>query len=282
MDFKTVIEEILRDVTPLKRKGTQDLYFIYLSEIRLELGDQKLSEFTRARYMAWIWGFKTRKARRTFFDYTKFINLIFNFAYQQKYVSHLIKFPSIDTEREEIGRVYTTNELYKLWQLSSETMRVQLVLSLECFMRLREVLHLTWDRVNLDRRVIMLRRQDVKTGSKTGVGRVIPLTANAVYALKDRHQQADTMWVFPNPAKTNCVNDNKTAWALLKSKSGIKGRARWHDLRHTALSYAVLEKRLPLAHISKAAGLSIRTLERVYLHHDVEHLRDVAENMNIF
>lgn len=278
-----VIEEILTVETPRKRLGTQEMHKRYLGELFDEIGHLPLVKFTRLQYFVWMKDFKARKKeqRSTFNDYTKFINIISNYAYQQKYTTHLIKFPMTDPESERSGRVYTNAELKSLWLCMDESLKLQFVLSLECYMRLREVLHLTWDRVDLDNKKIILRKQDVKTGSKCGKGRVVPLSENAFRYLSEMNKHATTKWVFPNPQKTSYMNENRFMWRKCKAAARIKGRARWHDLRHTALSIAVMEKNVPLPHLSRVAGLSIRTLERVYLHSEVEQLRDVTSAINI-
>lgn len=283
MKIGEVIDEILTTETPNKRSATQVMHKLYFRVIKSEIGHIDIDKFTRLEYFSWMKCFKGRHAinRDTYNDYTKFVNIISNYAYQQRYTTHLIKFPMTDGERDAAGRVFTNKELKAIWECLNEAMRPQFILAFECFMRLRETLHLTWDRVDLDKRVITLRKQDVKTGTKCGKGRVIPLSDNAVFYLKRLQSVATTKWVFPNPLKNNYIDSNKKAWINVKRNANISGRARWHDLRHTSLSIAVMEKKVPLPHLSKVAGLSIRTLERVYLHAEVEQLRHVAKALNI-
>lgn len=277
-----VIDEILVSVTPLKRKGTQDMHRIYLSELREEIGAYDLETFRKVQFLKWLNGFKLKKeSRSTFNDYSKFMNIISNYAYQNKYISHLIKYPATDAEKDAIGRVYKHNELKALWAFMDDSLRPAFILSLECYMRLREVLHLEWDRVDLVNKKLTLRKQDVKTGSRCGKGRVVPLSPNAFEYLSELKKRATTKWVFPNPQGTGPQNENRRTWKNAKNAAKIRGRARWHDLRHTALSMAVMEKKIPLAELSKVAGVSIRTLEKVYLHAEVEHLREVTQAINI-
>jgi integrase len=282
MLFGLVVDEVLRDVAPLLRESTQELYFIYLGELKIELGLREISTFTRADYMEWMRSFKLRKDRKTFFDYTKFINIIFRFAYQQKYLVHWMKFPSVDGEREPSWRVYTQTEIGALDSAMGLVTRTQFCLSYECFMRLREVLYLSWDRVDLENRTITLRKVDVKTGKKQRRGRVVPLSPNAWAYLSILRRESVSDYVFPSPGNPYApVHENRAAWKRAKDLAGIRGKARWHDLRHTSLSHAVMVLRLPLAHISKVAGVSIKTLERVYVHGYVEDVRWITEKMSI-
>lgn len=279
--FEDLINEILVTETPLKRKTTQGMHVNYLTELREELGHVYLNDFTRAEYMKWITAFKSKKKRSTFDDYTKFINIIFNYAYQNKYITNKIKFPKTDPEKGQVGRVYTDAELLRIYSCTHGTLLVQFVLSFECFMRLREVLYLTWDRVDLDKKFITLRKQDVKTGSRTGMGRFIPLSDFAYNLLVKMKYISTSIYVFPNPAGTGPQHSNKKAWSTVKRHAKISGRARWHDIRHTALTKAALEKMVSPTRLCKVAGLSIRTLERVYLHSQIEYLREVTKSLEI-
>jgi integrase len=280
--FSDLVDEILRDVAPLKRKSTTELYFIYLGELKIELGHVEIAKFGRKEYMAWMRGFKQRKDRKTFFDYTKYLNIAFRYAYQEKYIDHWIKFPQVDDESGPRWRVLTPDEVSDLAYTMGEPLRTQFLISYECFMRLREMLHLTWDRIDFDERTILLRAQDVKTGKKQRRGRVVPMSPNVYAALKRLKASSTSVFVFPSPSGRKPQNDNGKSWARALKDAGIKGRVRWHDIRHTALTHAVMILKLPLADLSKVAGVSIKTLERVYLHHDVDHVRDITNRMNAF
>jgi integrase len=280
MKFADLIDEMLRDVAPLKRASTQELYFIYLGELKIELGDREIETFSRKDYMAWMRDFKLRKDRKTFFDYTKYLNIAFKFAYQERYVDHWIKFPSVEEETGPRWRCLTETEIGTIDIVMTEPIRTQFLISYECFMRLREMLKLTWDRVDFENRQLILRAQDVKTGKKQRRGRNVPMTENVFQALLKLKESAETPFVFPSPSGHKAQDDNGKTWARALKDAGIIGKVRWHDLRHTALSHAVMIHKLPLADVSKASGVSIKTLEKVYLHHDVDHIRGVAETMN--
>lgn len=276
-----VTQEIMINVAPMRRKNTQVLYHLYLNEISSEIGNMDINEFSLSEYMLWIKGFKMRKSKRhTFNDYTKYINIIFRYAYLHKYATHLLTFPVTDGEREPAWRVYSKEELTRIWkEANNVNFDLQFVLTFECFMRLREILSLSWDRVDFGNNTIILRKQDVKTGSKTKRGRVIPMSTLALELLKKRFETAESKFVFPSG--DTFVGSNQTVWENVKKRSRIFGRARFHDLRHTALSMAVLEHKVPLIHVSKVAGTSVRTLERVYLHADVSQLREVTQSLQI-
>lgn len=276
MLIKDVIAEILLLETPKKRLTTQYLHVLFFREISEKIGVFDVNNFSNKDYVKFILDLKREKIKRkTFDDYTKFINIIFRYAYQAKYSTHLLSFKKTDAAKEQTGRVYTDVELSKLYfALQTDEHKLQFILSVECFMRLREVLHLRWSKVDLKNKKITLGKDDVKTGSKTGKGRVIPLSKKSIRYMKLIKRESD--FVFHNSKNNKFMNSNKKAWQTAKRLAGITGRARWHDLRHTALTKAVMERKVNLSHITFVAGLSIRTLERIYLHPEIEKLREVV------
>jgi integrase len=186
--------------------------------------------------------------------------------------------------KSKAGRLFTNAELSALWDAMSEDMRDQFVLAFECFMRLREALLLTWDRIDLNTGKLTLRAEDVKTGSKTGKGRSFFVSPNALTRLRAKYanQVEPSPYVFPAPGLPDQPrNQNKNAWTSVKRKAGIKGRARWHDIRHTSLTKALLEQELNAAQVSEYAGVSLRTIQRVYLHSNEELTKNVANALSI-
>jgi len=277
-----VIEEILRVEMPRKRPATQDQYKRFLAEIKDEWGRAYLNSISLTEFQDWLVEFKARKLNRsTFMDYAKYMNKIFSFAYQRKYVTHRIVFPNPDEAAEE-GRVYTRVEITAVYEHMSEDLRDQFTLSLECFMRLREVLKLTWDRVDLVTGAITLRKQDVKTGSKTGKGRTFIASPHALARLQARYAaRTSDVWVFPSPTEKGPVNQNKKTWATAKKRAGIKGVAKWHALRHTALTWALLDQKANPLLVSEYAGVSLATIQKVYLHSTAEKTAEVSTAVTI-
>ena len=106
---------------------------------------------------------------------------------------------------------------------------IRLLLFTGC--RLREILHLKWEQVDLERGLLFL--SDSKTGRKTVI---LNVSALAVLTGLDRLGS----YVVPgdNPEKPRA--DLKRPWEAVAKRAGLDG-VRLHDLRHT---YAVLACRL--------------------------------------
>ena len=94
--------------------------------------------------------------------------------------------------------------------------------------RLREILHLRWDEVDFQRRLLLLA--DSKTGRKT-----VMLNAAAVAILAGRSRVGIYVFAGSNPAYPR--RDLKRPWELVKRRANLK-ELRIHDLRHTFASVA--------------------------------------------
>jgi integrase len=282
--ISVAIDEILVTQTPLLRESTQAKHRIFLPELRNEIGDYTLAQFDRKKYMAWLADFKKRKPKRkTFDDYTKFINIIFRYAFNERYFAFLASFPKVDPDKGNVGRVYTQAELIRMWSVArnSPDLALKFVLGFECFMRRAEIIRLDVSRIDRKKKFIRLRAEDVKTGSKTKKGRLVPLSPFADELIEKRLKNLDSPFLFPSPNGKKAVGTFRRAWSTLLRKAKISGRARFHDLRHTALTMGINEKNLPHMKLTQVAGLSIETLERVYLHEQIEHLREITRAISI-
>lgn len=282
--FREVTKYILRVYTPTLRIGTQEMHKIYFEKLNEVFGDLDVNEITEDHFLEWVQENKRTQKRKTYADYAKHLSLVMRFAYKKKLTTHRITFSNPDKKKESNGRYYTDKEISALWKNMSEETRDQMILCFQCMMRLREALYLTWDRVDLENGKITLRPEDVKTGSKTGKGRVIYLNQDVVNRLRARKEITSRVsnYVFPSKVDYNkATHSNKKAWLSAKLKAGIKGRARWHDLRHSGITRALFQAKENPLKVSQYAGVSIRVIERVYLHAQPEFLKSVGDSVKL-
>jgi integrase len=294
VSVREVIEDVRQRYTPTLRRSTQIKQLRFLKDIEKRFGRYSIDSLSSRDLDQWVGDLKRRgtythedgrRLKRTnFADHEKHLNLIARWAYQERMTTHLARFKLKGAKKGDTGRVYTDREIEALWKVMSEETRDKFVLSYECMMRLREALHLTWDRVDLKSGKVTLRAEDVKTGSRTGRGREFILSEHALTRLRMRRLAVkDSRYVFPSPVSpAQPVNEIRNAWAAAKRRAGIKGQARWHDLRHSAISRALLVAGVPPIQVSLYAGVSIATIERVYLHSKAEQTRTAAQAVSIF
>lgn len=201
-----------------------------------------------------------------------------------------------DEEREILelksSRVLSREEINSLWAVFDENTRDLFTLSYCCFLRLREALQAPWSEIDLETGRWVIPPERVKTGSKTGKGKDFIMGPYALARLRaryerlkwvrDRHQKPMSAFVFPgwsrtDPSVDKPANKIQSAWLTAKENAGILERLRWHDIRHTAITHALMgdaslpeEQRREMIRnpieVSEYAGVSLAVLQRVYLH----------------
>ena len=128
--------------------------------------------------------------------------------------------------------------------------------------RLREILHLEWRFVDLERGLIFL--PDSKTGRKTLV-----LSTPVLEML--RKAQRSGPFVIPGMGADRPRSDLKKPWLAIQRHAGLEG-VRLHDLRHTFASVGAGAS-LGLPVVGKLLGHSQPATTARYAHLDADPLR---------
>lgn len=303
--------------SPKYREGTKRNMKEYVGELIEELGQTRLVDLTEGYIEGFIQEFRKRKKRTTFRDYVLYIVKVLRYAKRNGITTSVPQYENPDPKKET-GRAYTRAEMTRLFtharRLLAEAragknrqilrrrlaMLTQLTGCFYGFLRLRECIQAPWSEIDLETGRWAIPKERVKMGSRTGKGKEIYMPGELLPLLREIKslQPPGTEFVFPNPKDpSKPVWDNKTAWKELKRLAGIEGRARWHDLRHTALTWALLgddefQARLAAATpeeqermregllnpllVAKYSGTNIRTIESTYLKVRAEHTREVS------
>jgi integrase len=141
---------------------------------------------------------------------------------------------------------------------------IRLLLFTGC--RLREILHLKWEQVDLERGLLFLA--DSKTGRKTVI-----LNAPALAVLAGLDRLGSYVVPGDNPEKPRA--DLKRPWEAVAKRAGLSG-VRLHDLRHTYASFGA-GGGLGLPIIGKLLGHSQASTTQRYAHLDADPLRRASE-----
>lgn len=153
--------------------------------------------------------------------------------------------------------------------------RLFIVLAITTAARAGAILDLTWDRVDLNRRRIVLRNPDMPATNK---GRAtVPINDTALQALLEARQSA------------TC--DHVVEWGgkgVVSVKKGIEAAARRaglvcspHVLRHSA-ACLMAEQGVPMSEIAQYLGhRDSRTTERVYSRYSPEYLMKAGKALEL-
>ncbi len=155
------------------------------------------------------------------------------------------------------------------------------VLAIETAMRRGELIGMTWDQVNLNKRTVTL--QETKNGEK----RVVPLSTTAVQILKEMPRRIDGKvlgFKDPHSITTAFLRVLKRARSIYKSECEEKGTKpthgflvdlTFHDLRHEATS-RLFEKGFNPMEVATITGHKTLQMLKRYTHLRAE---DLAERM---
>ena len=150
------------------------------------------------------------------------------------------------------------------------------LLELATGLRRGEVLALQWydldfktGALRIQRQVYQANRELVVSAPKTKAAlRTIVLPPALLSVLEEYHQQVDSRWMFPSPAKEDSPLDPATVRKRLQTileHVGCK-RVRFHDLRHLFVTTA-LENGMDVKTLSVITGhVSAKTTLNVYTH----------------
>src|SRR5919202_1260594 len=170
-----------------------------------------------------------------------------------------VKLPRVSAPGEEIKPLSSEESAAFLEAARGERLEALYVLAIHCGLREGELLALRWEDADLEtpKPALLVRRTltrgedgrgwTVGASTKSGKGRRVRLTRQAVTALKDHHKRQleermrlaglwqDKGLVFPNENGSlfNPSNLRNRSFKRIKARAGVREDLRFHDLRHT-------------------------------------------------
>jgi integrase len=137
-------------------------------------------------------------------------------------------------------------------------------------LRMRSMLSLTWDRIDMKAAKLWIPGEQMKAGRTHG----LPLTKEAIGVLK-KLQKRNTKGKHVFQWKDKPIDDcNTKAFQDALQRAGIVG-ANWHSLRHTYASWAV-QGGVTLQELMQLMGVSSYQIVLRYAHLAPDHLATAA------
>jgi len=139
-------------------------------------------------------------------------------------------------------------------------------------LRKKNVTHLTWSQIDLDRRVAWIHADQAKARKAFG----IPLNEEAMEVLlRQKGKHPVYVFCYRGRAPIQCVNGKP--WRNALKRAGIEN-FRWHDLRHTWASWHAQEG-TPQHVLQELGAWESVEMVRRYAHLAPEHLKQYAEKL---
>jgi len=165
-----------------------------------------------------------------------------------------------DTERQNLLAACRKSSWKPLYRL--------VLLAMTTGMRKAELMNLRWTDIDFNRSVAMLAT------TKNGEPRHCPIPSVALDELKEVRQVGDSL-VFPSKQIPTKPFEFKKHWFKALDEAGIED-FRFHDLRHTAASYMVMNG-MSLYETATVLGHKDTQTTARYAHLSIEHVSNLTE-----
>ncbi len=202
------------------------------------------------------------------------ISSVMKFAIQRRYIR---KNPVMDVpiraENNRITRWLNDDERKRLIRAAQgslwEKLSLIILLAITTGARKGELLSLRWEEVDFKNRTYLLHQ------TKNGEPRVLMFPPNAIQKLMKYRQQSGL--VFASKRKPNRPMEFNKHWRKALQDAGIEN-FRFHDLRHTAASYLVMNGATLQETAHVLGHKSTVTTER-YAHLSIEHIKTLTDRV---
>ena len=182
----------------------------------------------------------------------------------------------VGTLRESRGRVrYLSDDererlLEECKRSRSPYLHLIVLTALSTGMRQSEILSLKWDDINLQLGRVIIQH------TKNGERRTVPLTGLALDVMREHGKNRHTDLIFPGADPLKPM-DIRAAWEYAVQRADIKD-FKFHDLRHTAASYLVMDG-ATLVELAEILGHKTMQMVKRYAHLSESHIAGVVSSM---
>ena len=180
--------------------------------------------------------------------------------------------PAVRLLKEPTRRIrfLTHHQAHVLLRELPPHLRDMAAFTLQTGLRAGNVTRLTWEQVDLSRKLAWIHPDQAKARKAIAV----PLNEAALEVLRAQRGKHAT-WVFTYEGN-RILQAGTRAWYHAMQRAGIEN-FRWHDLRHTWASWHV-QNGTPLFALQELGGWETERMVRRYAHFAAEHLAVYAGN----
>lgn len=263
------IDEWLEALDKAKRRGQRAYSGFAKSMIKPQLGDVPIVRLSRKHVETWRDGLIGKFSPESINSAITCLSSACSWFVSQQWIAAN---PCRGIKRVEVpDRVYnwikTRAEFERMLLTCSDELRDMIAVSVGTMMRIDELLHLHWDDIDLEARLITVQRGR-KGPPKSGRIRHVPILDSVLPVLKKRAlRRGGSVLVFPSPrggVRTQAPLGTQLKGALKRAQMDTS--IRWHDLRHTGASWWVMSGG-DIFRLSKVLGHSdVKITQKTYAH----------------
>jgi integrase len=214
----------------------------------------------------------SRRSDRTKDLYVALIRAIFRKAMREwEWLEHIPAFKTYVRKAKLRARWLTHAQVDRLLEELPAHQQDLMLFALATGLRQGNIKRLTWEQVDLTRRIVTIEHGETKNDEALGV----PLNDLAVSVLQ-RRMGEQSAFVFTWRGKPLGQVNTKT-WRAALRRAGIPN-FRWHDLRHTWASW-LRQNDVPTWVLQELGGWKSESMVRRYAHMSVKHLAPYADQL---
>jgi integrase len=162
-----------------------------------------------------------------------------------------------------------------LLKASRPRLQLQILMAYLMIMRESEIFALEWERVDLERSLIHLFPEHVKTKQPRSFG-IHPMVLELLLAWK---RVSTSRYVFPlKDGRDGHVKSHQKEWTKARRDAHIQ--CRFHDLRHSGISEMIYVLKKNPADVVAYGGLSLDEL-KTYAHPKPDNTREIASALSV-
>lgn len=233
------------------------------------IGSKALVWFTKRRVIEWRDSFGTEYAATTINAALGCLSAAFGEFVDRDWIAAnpCTGVAKLEVKDRSYGWIKTVPEIERLLRACNPHTRDMVAFAIGTGTRIDEMLHLQWDDVDLERRLLTIQRGRKGT-PKRGM-RHVPILDSVLPVLQARALKRDgNALVFP-AVPSGRVRTKQTVTKSFKrslKRAELDTSTRWHDLRHTFASHWVLNGG-DIFRLSKILGhSSVLITQRTYAH----------------
>jgi integrase len=278
------------DGHPLRSKNTNEHDTYNFPLIKKLFGDYFADEIDEQFWKSWAKK-EGRELNRTLGDIAKYLSKALSYAFEEKYLARKPRIKNPDKQRNK-AKVYDNAQIITFYHNAEPDLQHLIILGAENPLRPHENCEVEWSMVSFEKDekgkpVVIYRFPEWFT--KTREAREMTLSPRSAEILRARYKTRDksSPYVFPSPKNPATKPLSKKMlsrmWARMKERAGIPtAKIKFHWLRHSFYSKALLEALVPVALVSEAGGTSIATLQARYLKSTAQTTRAVSHAVDLF
>lgn len=267
----------------------KDAYILPL--MKEHFGEIPLADMDEAWWDNWVLT-RGRKLDRTLGDFAKYVSLILSFALELKLIDRKPEIRNPDPAKKGII-TYTPAQIQMFWEHAHPDLKDMIILGGEVGLRPHENQGLDYDWITVPRGKGLATIKIPDWFEKRNKGREIVVSEAATKVIRRRQKSRRGRYVFPAPKDPNkslsgcqlsrywrrsvtAVNEELAKKNLDPFPVGRDGGIRFHWLRHTFFTRALLEAKKELPMVAAYGGNSPRILYDRYMSKDANRTAGMA------